>query len=349
MTPMNLSAIGEAAAALGNQLSAGIPMDQALSRMPRLQPRYAEFWGRALREVQMGHPISGTLHGEWPQAIVAAVQAGEHSGRVEAVFARVEATIELQLGLRANLLKLVYPIGMGVAGLTVFVGFMTFVMPMLSNAIGASATPSTMFRLAAWFAETIPPNWTVLAGGTIGGVFLLQTWLRSEEARGAILDALLAVPMVRDALRDMYFGLWANYLALMVAAGIPTTRALVLTAPVLPGPLRDSVLLCERDLTANNRTLSAAADTNKFPADDLRFVWWPFYISNAFIVADQTGDLEKELLRTSPSLIKDGVRSFARVVAIANVVAIAISAFLIVSPMAIYYSEVFSAIRSAGR
>src|SRR5665811_159172 len=101
--------------------------------------------------------------------------------------------------------------------------------------------------------------------------------------------------------------------------------------------------MCIRD------RLSDSADLAKLAIDDPRTKWWPFYISNAFVVAEQTGTIDKELLRVAPALIKEGVRTLNRVVAFANVVALAVSALLIVSPLAAYYTEIFAAIRTAGR
>lgn len=346
---MKLQEIGAAAAALGNQVSAGIPIDQALSRMVQMQPKYADFWLRAVQEVRSGSLLSNSLAEIWPEALVSAVRAGEHSGRMDTVFARIEETIELQLSLRGTIMQLGYPVGMGVAGLGVFLGFMVFVLPLLAKSLGRTSSASPIFQLSAWLSVFVLENYVALAIGLAVGVFALGAWFKTEEARNVILDVFLGVPIIQDALRDMYFGLWANYMALMVASGITTTQSLKLTAPVLPGGLRASIDAFERDLSANNRSMSASADLSKLGRDDPRSIWWPFYIGNAFIVAEQTGEIDKELLRVSPALIKEGVRTLNRVVAVANVVALAVSGLLIVAPLAAYYTEIFAAIQTAGR
>lgn len=345
---MKLKEIGATAAALGNQVGAGIPIDQAMSRMAQMQPDYVEFWVKSVQEVQSGRLLSNSLVEVWPEALVSAVRAGEHSGNMDSVFRRIEETVELQLSLRGTVMQLAYPIGMGLAGLGVFLGFMVFVLPMLAKSIGHTST-SPVFQLSAWLSVFVLDNYMALAIGAGVGIAALSAWLKTSEARNMILDVCLGVPVVSDALRDMYFGLWANYMALMVAAGIPTTSSLKLTAPVLPGALRESILIFERDLSDKNKSLSDSSDLGKLSADDLRSRWWPFYISNAFLVAEQTGEIDKELLRVAPALIKEGTKTLNRVVAISNVVALAVSALLIVSPLAAYYNEIFTAIRTAGR
>ena len=346
---MRLREIGTVAAALGNQLAAGLPMDQAVSRMPRLQPNYAEFWMGTLREIQSGEPLSASLRAVWPRSIVAAVVAGEHSGRLENVFARIDATLEQQLRLRASLMRLAYPGAMALAGLAVFVGFMVFVLPPLAKSLGRKGPQGAVFQLSSWLSEVVHEHWFLLACALAAGVWAAASWLRTEAGREALLEWGLQIPVLREALRDIFFGVWAHYMATMVSAGIPTIEAARLTARILPHDLRQSVLAFERDLAVNNKTLADAADQAKLPSDDPRAVWWPFYISNALVVAEHTQEIDRELLRVAPSLLKEGERTLDRSIALANVVALALAAAMIVAPLAAYYIEIFAAIRHAAQ
>lgn len=346
---MTLEEICGTASALGNQVGAGIPLDMALTRMVQMQPAYAEFWARAVQEVRMGHLLSSSLGEVWPEALVTAVRAGEHSGQMDRVFRRIEETVELQISLRGTVMQLAYPVAMGFAGLGVFLGFMVIVLPTLAKSLGQHDSGSPVFALSAWLSTTVMGNLPMLSVGLGVAIFAFVTWIATQEAKNFILGVLLEVPVLRFALRDMYFGLWANYMAMLVAAGLPTNTALKLTAPVLPGELCESIEAFERDLSTRNRTMSDSADLAKLEKDDPRSIWWPFYISNAFIVAEQTGVIDVELLRVSPALIREGIRSLNRVVAVANVIALTVSAFFIVAPLAAYYTEIFAAIRNAGR
>lgn len=345
---MNMSEVAESAAGLGNQMQAGIPLDQALLRLVKMQPTYADFWSRAVLSVQSGRRLSESLPEIWPTTLVGVVKAGEQSGGLDMIFGRIEETIELQQKLRRAMLQLTYPVGMGLAGLGVFIGFMVFVLPGLSKALGAQSK-GFVFELSDWMAAFANENWAVVLVGITVAVGMVATWLRTQEGRTAVLEVFLGVPVIKDAFRDLYFGLWSNYMAMVVAAGISTTEALKMTAVVLPTGMNDSVLAFERDLSVSHRSMSDAVDPEKLPADDLRVIWWPFYVTNAFIVAEQTGAIDRELLRVAPSLIKDGMKKLESVIAVANVVALAIAAFLIISPLAAYYVEIFAAVQQAGR
>lgn len=345
---MSLQQVSTAAGAIGNQVNAGIPIQQAVSRMAKLQPDYAEFWQRSASTLSGGGKLSDVIGEVWPKTMIAVIRSGEESGKIGEVFERIEQTVELQLQLRGKLMGLMYPIGMGLAGLAVFLGFMVFVLPMLSKSMGGKKSTSMVFQFSEWLSVFVHTNWILIVAALGAAAFFLVSWLRTAEAREAILVKMLDVPIISDALRNMYFGLWARYMSMMVSAGIPTVHALKFTAPVLPGPIAESVLAFARDVGVNNRTLSDSADLDKLPEDDLRVIWWPFFISSAFIVSEQTGEIDRELNRVAPALIKDGVKSLERFIAILNVFALAISAFLITSPLAAYYMEIFSAIRTAG-
>lgn len=345
---MSLQQVATSAGAIGNQVNAGIPLAQAVTRMARLQPTYAEYWQRTGSALAGGAKLSDSIGEVWPRTMIAVVKSGEESGRIGEVFNRIEQTVELQLVLRGKMMGLMYPLGMGLAGLVVFLGFMIIVLPMLSKSMGGKVSESLVFRTSNWLSTNVMENWIAIAA-TLGiGGFLLIQWLKTEEAGEMIMKTLMDVPIIKDALRDMYFGLWANYMSMMVDSGIPTVQALNLTAPVLPGELAESVRVFAKDVSANNRSLSDSADLEKLPLTDLRARWWPFFISSAFIVAEQTGQIDKELSRVAPPLIKDGTRSLERFIGVMNVGALAVSAFLIVSPLAAYYTEIFAAIRTAG-
>jgi type II secretory pathway component PulF len=345
---MKLTEISTTAAALGNQIGAGIPMDQAIARMALMQPAYADFWLGTMQKIRSGQLLSDSLPEIWPEALVSAIRAGEQSGSIDTVFQRIEATIELQISLRSSVMKLGYPVGMGVAGLGVFLGFMVFVLPMLAKSLGGGSN-SAIFQFSAWLSVFVMDNYLWLIIALAGSIFALLAWIKTPEGRNSILVFFINIPVMREALRDMYFGLWAQYMAMMVKSGISTTNSLKLTAPVLPGVLRESIELFERDLSINNKSISESSDISKLRAGDIRKEWWPFYISNAFIVAEQTGEIDKELLRVAPALIKDGEKTLNRVISIANLFALVFSGILIISPLAAYYSEIFTAIRNAGR
>lgn len=345
---MNLTEIANSAGGIGNMLRAGLPLSQALTTLAQTQREYADHWNQSAASVQSGQMLSESLKEIWPATLVGAVQAGELSGTLDAVFERIEETIELRQKLQSEFMKLAYPFGIALAGLVVFFGFMIFVLPSMSRSL-ETRSGSRVFQLSQWMSDFAHANWlpTVIALGA--GLFVLINWLRTEAAKEWIIEVALGIPILKDALRDMLFGLWANYMAMVVTAGIPTTEALRMTAILLPAGLHDSVVLFEKDLSVHHRSMSDAVNVNKLDADDPRVIWWPMYILNAFKVAEQTGTIDKELLRVAPSLIKQGSKTLKTCIEFSNAIGLCLAAFLAVSPLGAYYVEMFAALSSAGR
>lgn len=344
---MKIEEVGAGAAAIGNQISAGIPIDQAVMRMIKLQPRYAEEWQEAANGIHAGKPLSNFLDGMWPASFIEAVKAGEEAGSLDYVLSRIEATVEIQIQLRNSMLQLAYPFGVGLGGLMVFIGFMLFVLPSLTKALNTNSN-SFFIKLSQAMVAQLDNNWAWILAIFFVAVVAIVSWAKTDDAKKIITEFFLSMPVLGEALRDMCFGLWAHYMSMMVASGLSTSRSLQITSSILPHPLKESIDAFEKDLSAKNKTLSQSADFSSMDAKDPRANWWPFYISNAFVIAEQTGAIDKELMRVAPSLIKDGTKTLGRAIAILNFIALVISATLIVSPLAAYYIEIFNAIREVG-
>lgn len=349
---MTLVEIADSASQLGNQVGAGIPMAEAVAEMVLLQPQYSDFWSRAAVATKTGTVLSECMKEVWPDALISSLQAGEQSGRLETIFPQIEESVMLQLRTRKKISGIYYPAGMAVAGILIFLGFLVKVFPGVGRALpsgnGPASQPMAIFLLANWAEEVFNEYWIVILASIAIGIVSLVAWFRTEEAKSSISTFFLGTPIVGTAMRNLYFGLWANYMAMMHSAGIPTTQGLLLTLRVLPEALQGGVRAFERDLTVNNMTMKDAVNTEKMAADDPRREW-PRYITNAFVMGERTGFLDRELRRSSPALIKDGEKAMDIAINYAYLFSVGLSATLILSPMAIFYLQVFTAIGRAGR
>lgn len=341
---MTLKEIEMAAAALGNQGRAGISLADATRRMSRLQKKHSEFWTALAINISEGRRISEYLDGVWPDAVVSAVKSGEISGKLNEVFARIEETTALQRKVNGMMYKMTYPVVLGLSGVAVFLFFMTQVLPSLSQSLG-TGKHGFVFELSEWMTKTMKEDWLTVTIATIVIVVSIVGWLRSAKNRSQIVALMLKTPILGDALRNLYFGLWSYYMALVDASGsIPLVDGLVMTSAVLPEPLRPGLILVAEEVVA--RGMSSAVDPDKQSLGDPRCAW-PFYVSNAFIIAEQTGSLEAELLRAAPSMIKEGTEKLDVALGIANMIALAFAGIFIAGPIMAYYIQLGEALQGA--
>lgn len=343
MSKMTLAQISLAANALRSQVRAGVPLAEAVERMQDLQPAYADFWREGAKAMSRGTQLTRIVAEVWPEAIVAAVNAGEESGRMDEVLEQVEQTIAMQLKIRDAAMQLLYPAGLMLAGMAVFVFFMVWVLPGMAKAM-RSTRHSFVFELSALMQSMVfDYGWMILAMVVLGGQVIVS-WVKSEAGRQAMLDYALRMPVLGKAVSELAFGLWAKYLALTTGAGIPTQAAVRATAAILPWRLQESADVFAQDLARRNKSLRQAADINKLPADDPRVRWWPFFISNAWMLAEQTGNVEEAMQRASPELMAMGVTSLTRAIKFAYAIALAIAGTLIMTPLGAYYFEMLTAV-----
>jgi type II secretory pathway component PulF len=341
---MTLKEIEMGAAALGNQGRAGIPLADATRRMRRLQKKHAEFWNSTASGIENGHRISEYLTGMWPEAVVNAVRAGEESGKLNEVFNRIEETTALQRQINGLVFKLMYPVVLMLSGIVVFIFFMTQVLPSLSQSLG-TGNHGFVFDLSTWMTATMNNYWLSILIGMGVSIFAVIAWLKVPDNRESIAAMALTIPVLGDALRNLYFGLWSHYMALVdVSGSIPLVDGLLITSTVLPRALRPGLELMSAEIVA--RGMSNASDPEKQVSGDPRCDW-PFYVGNAFVIAEQTGVLEVELLRAAPEMIKDGTSKLNFSIDIGNIIALAFAGLFIAGPIMAYYMQLGAALSGA--
>lgn len=335
------------AESLANMQAAGMEIDKILRRMAQMQTKHAEFWEKTRDSVLDGKRLSSSLAQVWPTNLVNAVIAGEVSGKTHETFSRISESTALQLQIRGQVAKLSYPATAGAAGVLIFILYMLFVLPSISVASGKESG-SGLMALSKSMSIFFNENWILVLGAIVAVMVLIAFWARTPEAKTAMLNLGLHIPVLRESLRDLYFGLWASYMSMMAEAGIPTPHGLRLTEAIVPELMQPSLAAFRNDLEQNNRAMSDAADPAKQIEGDERLKWWPFYVSQAWILADATGRVDTSFARISPSLIKEGMTRLSRVIQVSTWIAMAFSATLIVTPIAAYYVEMATALNSSG-
>lgn len=341
---MSTSQIFDAAGAISAQLRAGIPMVQVVNKMIDIQPGYADFWVRAARHVESGSALSEVMAEVWPEAMVSVVATGEASGKMPTVFAGIERAAEERMAINRLFGTLAYPLIICVLGVLICLGYATFVLPGLADVVDVKASHDTIFVIVKSISKFMFSYWPYVFGIIGASAVAFASWVVSDEGREWIGDMMLTVPMLDRATLNLAYALFAEHMAMMCNAGVPLLDALRLAAPVLPSQLRESVLRLLRDLLDNISVRESVAPQEWEDPDDPRRAW-PIYLTHAFDVGEQTGEWENEFQRIVPSLRRDGEKILRRFVFIANSVAIGGSAALVLTPLGIFYWQIFAMAR----
>lgn len=342
---MTLKEINAASDHLANMFSAGTMLDKVLARMMQLQPKKADFWRQAQNSVAQGNRLSESLALVWPPSLVDAIRAGETSGKIEQALRRITETTTIQLGIRSSMKRLIWPFVLILLGIGIFIFYMIAVLPNISRATGIKSE-SVMMQLSEHITQASSEHGVLIGIIAVLATVLLISWLRTSQAQINLLNASFSIPILREALRDLYFGIWANYMAMMSEAGLPTEHGLRMTQSLLPAPLQNSVSEFLNDLIINHKSMTEAADPSLHTDD--RAKWWPFYISQAFMMADSTGRVDAALLKVAPALIKEGSQHLSQIIQVCWVLATIITALTGVAPLMAYYIELGNAFTHSG-
>jgi type II secretory pathway component PulF len=342
---MNLKDIYLSSRSLASQFRGNIPMPEAMSNMEGVQPGYAEFWASATRSVEAGNPVSASLREVWPAPLVGAVEAGEESGKMVAVFTRITKTTKAQLELRRLFAKLGYPIGICLVGVVLFFVILIFLVPLSANHLSARRAQPTGITLAALTLSTFAKNyWLIILGGVAAaGVALLQ-WANTPEGKETLLSWALAVPIFGGGISLIYYGIWAEYMAMLYSAGISIDRALLLTVKVLPEQMRKGFELLHTDISVNSLDVAAAVNLKNLKVDDPRREW-PQFILNAMRLGTETGDFDGELMTAAPELHDDGLEKIGRFSIWSEILSIAFAASLLGMCFLAIYLPMFSTMK----
>lgn len=336
MQNLSLSQIKSISFDLASLLKAGLSPEQVFFRMQRVDTDRIHLWRKGMENLRQGSSISKELKEIYPDNLISAIEAGEHSGHLPEVFAQIEKASEGMLRLRATLYKVIYPLSIALGSIGILIFFLTQVIPSLTKAL-PSAEKGIVMLLSDWMIATIDSYGEIIGAAFLVGIALLILWLRDATNREVILSWVYHLPGVGEALSDMYYGAWSAYMSMLYSAGgISVKDSLLISARMLPFFLQDALKRAATEVEKNG--LSDTFDPDKISFTDPRHRM-PFLILNAFMVSSQTGRLDEQLDKVGPIIFTTGEARLNRYIKTLNIIMTFIAAAILVTPMLSYYLQ----------
>ena len=180
----------------------------------------------------------------FPVFYVNMVAAGETSGALDKVLARLADFLEMEAAIRAKVrAAMIYPVFMICTGFVVMAFIFTFVIPKIVRIFEQTKAALPFITVVLIFVSNLFVNyWWVFLGLIIGGIYGIRT-LRLKKRR--MLDNLkLKAP--GNVLQSLYYARFARTLGFLLEGGIQMLRALDLSAKstgnvVLEERIRDAL------------------------------------------------------------------------------------------------------------
>jgi general secretion pathway protein F len=260
-------------------LGSGLPIDEALGALADGSDGVVRTRLVALRaRVMEGATLAAAMAeapGTFPTLYRATIAAGEASGRLDTVLARLADYTESRQALRSKvILALAYPLLLSCVAILVVVGLMIWVVPQVINVFERShqALPWAT-RVLVGISDVIAHDgvWLLLPLGLLAvatGVAMRSPALRRAWQRWA-----LRVPVLGRLIRAADTARFSRTLALLVASAVPLLEALNIAAQVVSNAtLREAFARVAVRVREGSGLARALEESGQFPPVPLRLV-----------------------------------------------------------------------------
>lgn len=230
-------------------LEASTPLNQALKALSEQaeSKHVLRFISGLHQKVNEGYALAQALQNSGytiPKDYIAIIQAGEESGHLTEVLARLADNIEQRDHLNRKLkTALIYPILMVVVAVAIVFFLMVYVVPKVVTVFDnmkQELPPLTQGLLAT--SDFVQLYWWAIVLAVVLGFILLKLLLRFPRSRYRIHKLLMATPGIKRFLIYSASARWARTLGVLVDSGVAVREAMVISAEVMTlEPMRKAV------------------------------------------------------------------------------------------------------------
>ncbi|MEY4508334.1 MAG: hypothetical protein RLZZ450_456 [Pseudomonadota bacterium] len=274
-------------------LKAGIPLVEALDAL--IEQTEKEDLRNALTntrdKVNEGIAFNVALHAHpkiFQDLYVNMVAAGEASGNLDVVLARLAEVLEAQARLKSKVSSaLAYPIVMTVMSFLVVAVMMTVVVPQVSAIFEDFGQVLPWYTRLLMFVSTVfTQYWFLLIGGGVGIYYGFRKWLRSAEGRKQWDIMMLTAPLVGPLTTKVACARFARTLSTLLSSGVPVLQALEITRNVLGNTELMRVVSDAREAIREGESIAKPlAQSKRFPP----------IVTHMIAIGERSGELEAML------------------------------------------------------
>ena len=242
--------------------------------------------GRSLADALQAHPrvFSGIY--------VNMIRAGEESGTLEAVFARLADYSESQARLlRTVQSALTYPVIMIVVSFAILMFLLTYVVPQVTRIFTETGRPlplatRILLDCSSFFANYWWSMLMVLAIGALVGV----RFTRTPKGRAWYDHTLLRLPWVGRLFQRLNVARFARTLSTLLASGVPILTALDIVTHLLNNSVLRRAVEDARASVQEGESLAAPLRRSGL---------FPALLTQMVAVGERSGELESMLARAA--------------------------------------------------
>jgi len=279
---------------LATMADAGIPLVQALDILANGQtnPSMQKLIESLIQDLESGSSFADALRqhpGHFDSLFTNLVEAGEHSGSLEALLKRIATYKERTESIKGKVRKaLVYPASVLFVAVVVVAIIMIFVIPQFEELFrNFGADLPVLTRVVVDMSRfVITQGWLIVIGlfALVGGG--LFAWKRSPALRRFVDRAMLRLPVIGTIVHKASVARFARTLATTFAAGLPIVESLDSVAGATGNIVVSDAVLRMRDQMATGQSMVFAMRQEKV---------FPHMLRQMAAVGEETGQLDDML------------------------------------------------------
>jgi type IV pilus assembly protein PilC len=296
---VKLKYITQFARQLSTLQDAGLPILRSLRILEDQQKAgtFKRIIGYVADEIEGGATLSEALN-RFPRCfdrlMVGMVAAGETGGVLDLILSRVADFMEKSQKLKSRVVgAMIYPIVVLSAALTMLLMLMIFIIPkfqiVLTEMLGEGQMPyvtQIVLKVAQWIANDY--GWAILVGVPFAFIFLTRLARRFRVGRYVLDSIKIRMPIMGQLTRKVAVTRWTRTLGTLIGAGVPILDAINVTSETAGNEVFSRMLI-------NVQNSIRQGDTFATPLKQSKTV--DLIVSNMVAVGEETGDLDKMLLK----------------------------------------------------
>ena len=302
---------------LANLLAGGVPLSRALSLLRReaANPNAKQLWTEIHEDVVGGTAFADAM-AKYPRVFssvyVAMIRAGEAGGFLDVVLGQIADFRTREADLKGKVkAAMIYPIILGILMVGVLTFLLAFFIPRFSTIFaqfGSSLPALTQLIIGA--SNVVKQYGLFVAIGVVAAIVLIKRGIQSEAGRRQLEKTILSMPVLGSVVAHFALVRFARMLGTLVGAGVPLVASLRVAREAIGNQtLADTVLHAIEEVQRGQALSRALANSPQlFPPSVVEMV----------AVAEETGRLDKELVRLAASYEADLDRQLRMLVSIAE-------------------------------
>ena len=222
------------------------------------------------------------------------VRAGEASGALDAVLARLADFTEGQAKLRQKVVgTLIYPVIMTIIGTGILGLLMTVVVPKVTKIFESmKVTLPWTTRLLIFTSNTLATWWWILFPLLGLAIFGFFRWKSSEKGRPVWDRFVLRAPVFGSLVRMLSIARFSRTLATLLRSGVPLLTAMDITKNVITNGVLSSVVETARDAIREGESIAGPLKrSGEFPP----------LVYHMIAIGERSGQLEEMLVNVADS------------------------------------------------